>query len=888
LHYFNNRSQSNISMHKLFVLSILLVFATTSKALDLYVSPTGNDNNKGSKEYPFRSIIGARNHIRTLSNDGRSQNITVYLEDGTYQIDETISFSLEDSAPEGYTYTYCSLENTKPILSSGLTISNWKQLEATPKYLPKNSTKHVWVADLPAQSKPFYVLYDGDKRLNRARSKGFQMPNVNFKKFASRNVAKAEDRPLLRQMPFPADEIQNWPNLNDIEVFFCPVPWCVNFSPIESVDEENKIALLKYEANSPPFTTPKDYNPAYIENAITYLDEPGEWVVDTKQGKIYYWPVNGKPSDDIIAPQLMEYIKVEGQINYDKEVDQAVKNITFKGLTFKHGNRYQWWDDHKGWGIQHDWDKFDYANALLRFRGAENCRVEECHFTASGCSAIRLDLHAQNIAIENNLINYVGHMGILLCGYGPGTKDVNKNNRIINNVIDHCGEVIWHGHAIFVWQSGENYIAHNLIQNCPRKAIGICGVRGPIFKEGQAVDWDEASKTLRWNELDSTLQNPKNITQEALLPYLHARNNLVEYNEIYRCRTKIGDGAALNVSGAGLGNQVNSNILIDIVGNGLRTDDWQRGTTFANNIICSGGIVHKGHNHIINNLFINSNIRFTTYPEQQPFPGSIVSNNVMYFTRNSIEPYTERKISNIYTPDDCILKGNIYYSSSHKEKIENFLTSNQNDKDWEEGSESVDPLFENQLPSYRKVKPSDFVLSEQSPAYLKGFQAIEYDKIGLLKSYPTHLKVKVFPQANGNWLSQNATISFSSINKQVGKYNALLLSNQEEQDLEFSIQTKKEYQPNAIIDLKSTKDINTIQLITSGKDGDSNLNTLTIWTSKDNKNWNEIWTNDPYHTKTGRIFDIILNKPQSAQYIKVGLKQSGVLTLKHINIYGNE
>ena len=61
---------------------------------------------------------------------------------------------------------------------------------------------------------------------------------------------------------------------------------------------------------------------------------------------------------------------------------------------------------------------------------AENCKVTECRFTNSGGSAMRLDLHAQNIEIKNNYIDYVGHMGILLAGYGPGTKDVNKNNII--------------------------------------------------------------------------------------------------------------------------------------------------------------------------------------------------------------------------------------------------------------------------------------------------------------------------------------------------------------------------------------------------------------------------------------------------------------------------
>jgi len=49
-----------------------------------------------------------------------------------------------------------------------------------------------------------------------------------------------------------------------------------------------------------------------FENVIDYLDEPGEWCVNTLEGKIYYWPEGGMPSEDIVAPQLMEYIRVGG------------------------------------------------------------------------------------------------------------------------------------------------------------------------------------------------------------------------------------------------------------------------------------------------------------------------------------------------------------------------------------------------------------------------------------------------------------------------------------------------------------------------------------------------------------------------------------------------
>ncbi|TLX74338.1 hypothetical protein E9993_12675 [Labilibacter sediminis] len=873
-------------IRKTLILTVLIIYPFLLWSKEIHIKSGGNDHNVGTYENPLKTIKGARDIIRKLSMKERHQNIDVILHDGKYFMDETVVFSIEDSAPDGYIYKYKAAKGATPILTSGVTITGWKKIKSKPKGLPEISKEHIWVADIPHNTGKFYVLYDGNKRLTRARNKGFNMPEVKFKKFASRNVAQNKDRALLKKLPFPQEVIKKWENLNDIEAFFCPVPWCVNYSPIERVDEENQIAWLKYEANSPPFTTPKNYNPAYIENVIDFLDEPGEWVVNTKTKKIYYWPINGTPGNDIIAPSLIEYIKVEGDINYNEAVDIPVRNINFKGLTFKHGNRYQWWDDHKGWGIQHDWDKFDTPNALIRFRGAANCTIEECHFTASGCSAIRLDLHAQNINIKNNLINHVGHMGILLCGYGPGTKDVNKNNIITNNIIDHCGEVIWHGHAIFVWQSGENYIANNLIQNCPRKAIGICGVRGPIFKEGPSVDWDEASKTLRWNEIDSSLQNSHNITQEAILPYLHARNNLVEYNEVYRCRTKIGDGAALNVSGAGTGNIVRSNILIDVVGNGMRTDDWQRGTEFSNNIICSGGIVHKGHNHITNNIFHNTNIRFTTYPEQQPNPGSKVNNNIMFFTRKNISPYTERKTKDIYTPDDCILKNNIYYSTEDPEKISDFINLNQSEKGWEEGSRVVNPMFAKPIPNFRKVKAQDFKLSPNSPAYNTGFSKIEYDKFGLRKDFPLKLQKKIFPIASGEWISKDADISFSSTQNAIPDYAQVLLHSHEEPDIEYAIRSRKEHMPYIILDLKQSKQINSLRVIGSGKDGDDNNKTLTIYLSYDKTNWTEIWKNDPYNTKSGRMWDIFPDSQKHARYVKIGLKEKGILTLKNINIYG--
>ena len=823
-------------------------------ATEFYVSPQGADTNAGTVEAPFRTIVRARDAARADTEQSR-----IYLRDGRYFLSEPVVFGLKD----GNT-TYTAYQDERPVITSAIPVEGWQK-----------GTGELWVAEMPEGVDDFKVMFDGNRMLERARSRGFQGPQQNFKKFATRNTALPEDRLLLRRLEFPEGEIKAWDNIEDVEAFFCGVPWTFNISPIKKVDEENNIAWLKYEGNTPPSTTPKPYNPSYIENHIDVLDQPGEWCVNTKTRKIYYWPVNGKPGDNICVPTLTEFFRVEGEIDYEGSIDTPVKGLAFKGLTFTQGNRYSWWDDHKGWGIQHDWDKFDHGNALLRFRGAEDCLVENCRFINSGNSAIRLDLHAQNITIQNNLIDRVGHMGILLCGYGPGTKDVNKNNRIVNNLIRRTGELIWHGHAIFVWQSGENYIANNHIREVPRKAIGLCGVRGAIFMEGKKVDWDEASKTIRWDELGCEIFTDEDGTlQNRLLPYLHARNNLVEGNFVYRGRTKIGDGACLNVSGAGTGNVLRRNMLSMVLGNGMRCDDWQQGTTFEGNLILSGGVVHKGKNDLINNIFVNSRINFSLYPDQQPDPGSKVHNNLFYFTRDNLVPYTGRESKTIKTPQSCDVKNNLYYCETKTEHLEKFLTEWQA-KGVDAGSAVADPVFAKKLNLMAEAKPGDYRLAKESPALKMGFKQIDTSKIGLTADYSAEFLAEVFPSKRGICVSDNAKVTASS--KANGDVAKLL---QPSLTMAAVFETKEEDTPCVMIELEKAISVDGLEIVADYKDRQNHLRGLTVWSSIDQKDWVEIWRADPYHIAMGRDWHVNPYEVLPAKYVKIGLRPKEDLPFK--------
>ncbi|GIR18070.1 MAG: hypothetical protein CM15mP32_2570 [Flavobacteriaceae bacterium] len=60
------------------------------------------------------------------------------------------------------------------------------------------------------------------------------------------------------------------------------------------------------------------------------------------------------------------------------------------------------------------------------------------------------------------------------------------------------------GAGIFMWQSGSNYVANNLIHHVPRKAVGVCGIRVPILQKEISILMKHL-KPFRWDEIDASI-----------------------------------------------------------------------------------------------------------------------------------------------------------------------------------------------------------------------------------------------------------------------------------------------------------------------------------------------------------------------------------------------
>lgn len=713
--------------------------ATTA---DFFVAVNGNDRWSGRvakpdaarTDGPFATLARARDAVRELKSRTTQQHFVVRIRGGTYRLKETLVFSLADSAPVGVTITYANFANEKPVLSSGVPIINWRRLRDNPPQLPAAARGKIWVADLPSEVENCFTLYDGVKRLPRARGEGFA-PDIPADKMVSAS-----------RFIFPTNALQNWPDLKSGELLVMPTAdYEMSILPLATVDETARAVTTAFPSSRPIGRVKFFPVSAWVESVLAVLDQPGEWAVNLDERRIYLWPRGNRPGDGIVVPKLTELVRVEGKIDYDGPKDEPVRGLEFRGLTFQHAERFQW-RGQTGWSLQHHWEMFDRPTAALRFRGVEDCVVQACRFTAVSGTAVRLDLHCQNNRIADNEMGHVGGVGVLLAGYGPGTKDVNRRNEVTNNWIHHTGEIYWATPAVMVWQSSSNHVANNLIHDTPYSAITV----STRTAWNQTNVTSDGSRTVRWSEVGDSKLSLGWYEREK---FLHARGNLIERNEIHDYMQVLGDGNGVYISGTGGNNWIRENYIHDCDSDHanapIRCDDFQEETVIEGNILFRNraigqGITSKGRNHILNNIVVDLRpSRLPIRPENikhgylglivNPVTGSRIQRNILVALDRRSPVYIQNRIYGTGGEPrlrDCLADNNIYFCTAdpdwgleHLEQERAFGV--------EAHSLSVDPMFEN-------LEKGDLRLKASSPAWKLGFQPIDGSQIGLRTNHPYH------------------------------------------------------------------------------------------------------------------------------------------------------
>lgn len=551
-----------------------------------YVAPDGSDNNDGSIDQPWATLAHARDVLRTLElPDG---GITVYFRDGEYFFEDSVLFTPEDSGEAGKPIVYASYPGENARFHSGRNLKGWKLLQAEdyPAGLPEAAYGNVYVLDIEPGWR-FHDLYASGQRQQVARQ-------VNSDKYQDWPGFDKDNPPTLPTvqsdasekgmlLTFKDGELDNLPSNGDVEVNLLTAVWWNNLPVVKDIDTGNNTARL--HSYMPTILVEWSYcfqenngvlGRYNLMNAPKFLDEAGEWCVDSAAGKVYWWPQNTSDLENAVAPEADELIRLEGD-GENKNWANQVEYIEFRDLEFSYVDR-------KGE------DKLVSENELepivmrnsenpysaVFMRGTANCAIINCTMRHLGTYAVSMHNYTQNNRVINCTMEDLGSGGVEIYGYGPGFVDNNGRNTVLNNVIRNTGKAPYmHSSAVTLFGTSYNDIRLNLIEKVPYSAIYMAGSNPSLMNPNHfgrkgvaACDTygnQGAMNRVRENEMaqvegSDTFESIDANPVEGAIPYQHLNYNICSYNIALDYMMLMDDGGCYYSWHTGYGNEYSYNV----------------------------------------------------------------------------------------------------------------------------------------------------------------------------------------------------------------------------------------------------------------------------------------------------------------------------------------
>ena len=583
--------------------AVLGVFCVSiASAMDFHVSPSGSDLNPGTAKKPFASPARA---LAAARADNNTVGDHIILHTGEYALDSTLTLTPADSGSPEKPFTIEAAPGEKPVLSGARTIRGWKPLDPATPHVAKEAVGKVFVADVPKGWRFHYLFVDG-QRAQRARL----VNHDQWRKWPKDHVAGAPAKEgQLVTFRQNAVALAGLPSNGDIEMpcIIYQFGWLgigvlTDINPAKGTARWNSTQTNILGSRN---AGERGYN---LENALRFIDEPGEWAVDTAAGKVYYWPKAGENMDQVkvVAPHLCEIIRLQGVKRWP-----PVQNVKIAGLTLKYTDRLPENEWPHAW-LKRQWENTDAA-IYGEFTG--NIVVENCRILHPGAYGITFKYFAMRNRVEGNEIGWTGSGGIYLEGNGPGDlgQDVNRGNILRRNWIHDLGlGGYWHSAGIQLSQTANNVITHNLIQRSAYCAISMVGTYPEQMNEARYFEPNHWSGQVdEWNmynirgesfspEIQKAVKEGKStyFNRETAKPYLFCSANVIARNIVVEPEQLLDEGGAIYAWCVGKGNFWTENIVFKSSGfpgsSILALDDVAEYFTITDNVIWVNGSASCG------------------------------------------------------------------------------------------------------------------------------------------------------------------------------------------------------------------------------------------------------------------------------------------------------
>jgi hypothetical protein len=664
-----------------------------------FVATNGNDTWSGTlvepakdgRDGPFATVARALSaaqdwNTRLFARD----RATISIRQGTYFLSEPLKIGPAHSGIRLSGYA-----GERPILSGGRAVTGWRW--------DALGGRKVMVTEVPEAMREetyFRQLWINGRRAIRART-----PDRGFYPV----LAVPDEHESVVQghssFGYMSSHLASWPTIGQAEVVVMN-RWTESRLPVTHVDE---LERMVYCSKKSVFALmPGDLY--YLEGNLEGLDQPGEWFLDRRTGRLYYLPLPGEEPETLnaVAPRLSQLLLVAG----DSATARYVKDVSFKDLTFAHTE----WYFPAGFEVQGQGLKFwplpkkdvgGFAQAAagvpaaFQAEGLLASTVSNCTFAHLGGYALQLGAGCRRNTVEGSEFYDLGAGGIRVGETTiPGTRaELAGYNQITDCHIHEAGRFFHSGVGIWVGQSPGNTISRNHIHD--------------LFQIGVSVGWT-------WGYAPAI-----------------ATNTTVAANHIHHIGMQtdgtqpiLSDLAAVYTLGLQTGSLIANNYIHDVAayrygGSGIYFDE---GTSYIRAV--SNLVAHTSHggfqqhygvsNTIENNIFAFGRVTQIMRVRDEPHISFFFRTNIVYSDDGHL-------LTGFFTNNFYRMDYNLYFDARTNAAELDWHGSGTWEV-WQQRGHDLHSLRVN--PLFVAPESNNFSLRPESPAFKLGFRPIDLRAIG--------------------------------------------------------------------------------------------------------------------------------------------------------------
>ena len=510
------------------------VSATAS--IELYVSPTGDDSNPGTKAEPFATVSRARDVVRTLP-ELKQVPISVILRRGVYYLPKTLVFTAADSGGPDAVVEYRSAPGEEVVISGGFQIQDLKW---------EFFRNGIMQAKVPEDFSTDQLFVNGERK-PMARYPNYDPEAKYFD-------GTAEDA-------FSNERASRWqdPTGGFMHVLH-KARWGGMHYRITGKDSRGSLTSEGGWQNNRGSS--KHPSIRFVENIFEELDAPDEWFLDAKANMLYFYPPKGFNVND----GEFEGVRLRHLVELRGTEDSPVRFLALKGLNFRHAART--FMDNKERILRTDWTM--YRGGALSVNGTEDCRIEDCNVAQVGGNAIFVNNYNRRLSIYGCHVFETGGNGIVfvgdpkavrngLVGYGsrarlteiskePGPK---SNNYPADSIVEEClihdtGQIEKQTAGVEIDMAMNITVRHCSIYVMPRAGVNIgdgcwgghviefCDVFDTVLETGDHGAFNSWGRDRFWGLKDVDL-NTITLGKNANLPLLDVIYPNILRNNRWRC-----------------------------------------------------------------------------------------------------------------------------------------------------------------------------------------------------------------------------------------------------------------------------------------------------------------------------------------------------------------